>query len=254
MVMQPVTKAFGFIAHSPKIAPLLLGLPSVLGGYVFAAIVTLAGFAAALLAAVGVHLWLELPLHNKLRQALKPRVVLPPAEAASAVDWFKPWDAVLTRRDGLDRWFAGAECNTAWNCLDRHVAAGHGGRVALIYDSPVTGVKQTYNYRALLEEVETFAAVLAGLVLVAIGTFFAQAVATGFVGRAATADRGSASGLYLASYFLGGLTGSIVLGQLFDRLGWTACVAGVALALLLGMGLAHRLEVPRSAAPLPARA
>jgi peptidoglycan/LPS O-acetylase OafA/YrhL len=85
MVMQPVTKAFGFIAHSPKIAPLLLGLPSVLGGYVFAAIVTLAGFAAALLAAVGVHLWLELPLHNKLRQALKPRVVLPPAEAASAV-------------------------------------------------------------------------------------------------------------------------------------------------------------------------
>jgi len=85
------------------------------------------------------------------------------AAAASAIDWFRPWDAVLSRRDGLDRWFAGAECNTAWNCLDRHVAAGHGERVALIYDSAVTGVKRTYNYRALLEEVETFAAVLADL-------------------------------------------------------------------------------------------
>ena len=85
------------------------------------------------------------------------------AAAASAIDWFRPWDAVLSRRDGLDRWFAGAECNTAWNCLDRHVAAGHGERVALIYDSAVTGVKRTYNYRALLEEVETFAVVLADL-------------------------------------------------------------------------------------------
>ena len=55
--------------------------------------------------------------------------------------------------------------------------------------------------------------------------------ATGFVGRAATTDRGSASGLYLASYFLGGLVGSAVLGQVFDRLGWAACVVGVGVAL-----------------------
>src|SRR5438046_2613405 len=44
-------------------------------------------------------------------------------------------------------------------------------------------------------------AVLAGLMLVGVGTFFAQATATGFVGRAATTDRGSASGIYLAWYF-----------------------------------------------------
>ena len=41
-------------------------------------------------------------------------------------------------------------------------------------------------------------AVVAGLMLVGVGTFFAQAAATGFVGRAATADRASASGIYLA--------------------------------------------------------
>ncbi len=55
-------------------------------------------------------------------------------------------------------------------------------------------------------------AVLIGMVLVGAGTFFAQACATGFVGRAATSDRGSASGLYLACYFFGGLIGSAVLG------------------------------------------
>jgi MFS transporter, YNFM family, putative membrane transport protein len=74
-------------------------------------------------------------------------------------------------------------------------------------------------------------AVLLGMVLVAIGTFFAQAAATGFVSRAATADRGSASGMYLSCYFAGGLVGTAILGQVFDRLGWTACVIGIALAL-----------------------
>ena len=80
--------------------------------------------------------------------------------------------------------------------------------------------------------------------LIGVGTFFAQAAATGFVGRAATADRGSASGIYLACYFFGGLVGSAVLGQLFDRLGWSACVLGIALALIVAASLAFRLKVP----------
>ena len=65
------------------------------------------------------------------------------------------------------------------------------------------------------------------MVLMGVGTFFAQATATGFVSRAATIDRGSASGIYLACYFLGGLVGTAVLGQVFDRLGWTAYVIGI---------------------------
>ena len=90
------------------------------------------------------------------------------------------------------------------------------------------------------------AAVLPGMVLVGVGTFFAQATATGFVGRAATADRGSASGIYLACYFFGGLVGSAVLGQIFDRLGWTACVAGIGVALAVAAALGTRLVVPAS--------
>ena len=86
-------------------------------------------------------------------------------------------------------------------------------------------------------------AVLAGLTLVGVGTFFAQATATGFVGGAATADRGSASGIYLACYFFGGLVGTAVLGQVFDRVGWEACVAGVGLALAVAAWLAGGLKV-----------
>ena len=56
--------------------------------------------------------------------------------------------------------------------------------------------------------------VIAGMIFVALGTFFAQAIATGFVGRAAMSHRGAASGIYLASYFSGGLVGTAALGQL----------------------------------------
>ncbi len=94
----------------------------------------------------------------------------------------------------------------------------------------------------------SFAGLLLGLVLVAAGTFFAQATATGFVGRAAVMDRGSASGLYLASYFLGGLVGSAVLGKVFDRLGWTACVLGIGASLMLGAILTTKL-IARSNRP-----
>src|ERR1700749_3448130 len=52
--------------------------------------------------------------------------------------------------------------------------------------------------------------VLVGMVLVGIGTFFAQAAATGFVGQAAQENRGVASGTYLACYFVRGLVGRAV--------------------------------------------
>jgi predicted MFS family arabinose efflux permease len=90
-------------------------------------------------------------------------------------------------------------------------------------------------------------AVLTGMAMIGAGTFFAQATATGFVGRAATTDRGSASGIYLACYFFGGIVGSVVLGQLFVRFGWAACVAGIAAALIAAALLALRLTIPAPA-------
>lgn len=88
------------------------------------------------------------------------------------------------------------------------------------------------------------APVLIGLGLVGVGTFFAQAIATGFVGRAARTDRAAASGIYLACYFSGGLIGTAALGFTFERLGWPATVLGIGLALATAALLGARLRLP----------
>lgn len=86
-------------------------------------------------------------------------------------------------------------------------------------------------------------AFIAGLVLVGVGTFFGQAVATSYVGRVASRDRAAASGLYLSFYYCGGLAGAALVGQLFDRFGWNAALAGIfaalGLAAWLGRGLSE---------------
>jgi predicted MFS family arabinose efflux permease len=90
--------------------------------------------------------------------------------------------------------------------------------------------------------------VLAGLAIVGVGTFFAQATATGFVGRAAKHDRAAASGLYLSSYYLGGLAGAALLGRIFDAFGWPATVAAIAASIALAGALAAMLK-PSTAEP-----
>src|SRR6187431_1684977 len=84
--------------------------------------------------------------------------------AAREIDWYKPWDKVLDPYAGqYGRWFVGAECNTAYNCLDRHVERGRGQQKALIYDSPVTNTTRAYTYAELRDEVATLGGVLQDL-------------------------------------------------------------------------------------------
>jgi predicted MFS family arabinose efflux permease len=90
--------------------------------------------------------------------------------------------------------------------------------------------------------VPSLPAVLAGLAVVAAGTFFAQATATGFVARAAKRDRAAASGLYLASYYLGGLAGAAAIGRIFEAAGWPSAVAAIGVSLLGAVLLALMLK------------
>ncbi|HEX6616315.1 MAG TPA: AMP-binding protein, partial [Gemmatimonadales bacterium] len=84
------------------------------------------------------------------------------ADAAESVHWFRRWDAVLDRsRAPFYRWFPGAETNTCYNALDRHVEGGRADQVALIHDSPATSSVRSYTYRELRDEVARFAGVLA---------------------------------------------------------------------------------------------
>ncbi|MCA9552068.1 MAG: AMP-binding protein, partial [Myxococcales bacterium] len=85
-------------------------------------------------------------------------------EAAEAIHWDQPFEKVLDQsRVPFYRWFKGGKLNTCYNCVDRHVEAGRGDRAALIYDSPLTGTKDTYSYARLQGEVSRFAGVLRGL-------------------------------------------------------------------------------------------
>ena len=78
--------------------------------------------------------------------------------AAGAIDWVNPPTRAY---DGERGWYPGATLNTAYNCIDRHLAEGRGGEIALIYDSPVTGQLRRYSYSDLFEEVGRVSAMLA---------------------------------------------------------------------------------------------
>ena len=79
-------------------------------------------------------------------------------EAAAAIDWVRAPDRVYDSADGLHgRWFPDAALNMSANCLDRHVAAGHGAQDALIWDSPLAGARRCYSYAELLDNTARFA-------------------------------------------------------------------------------------------------
>jgi propionyl-CoA synthetase len=83
------------------------------------------------------------------------------AKAAEEIDWYKKWDAVLDDSNPpFYRWFPGAEVNTCYNAIDRHVERGRADQLAIIYDSPVTNSVRKYTYRELQNEVARFAGAL----------------------------------------------------------------------------------------------
>jgi len=84
------------------------------------------------------------------------------ADAAERVHWDKRWDKVLDDSNPpFYRWFAGGEVNTCYNTLDRHIEAGRGEQVALIYDSPVTDTIKRFTYTELRDLVALCAGALA---------------------------------------------------------------------------------------------
>lgn len=86
------------------------------------------------------------------------------AEAAQAIEWTRPAERVLDDSNPpFYRWFRGGRLNTCFNAVDRHVRDGRGEQVAIHYDSPVTGVKESITYAQLLDRVSRFAGALEGL-------------------------------------------------------------------------------------------
>jgi len=83
-------------------------------------------------------------------------------QAAEAIDWVtQPSKALFAENAPLYEWFVDGTVNTCWNAVDRHVEAGHGARVAIIHDSPVTGTVHKITYAELRSRVASLAGALA---------------------------------------------------------------------------------------------
>jgi len=83
-------------------------------------------------------------------------------QAAELVSWSKDWHTVCEWELPFAKWFLGGELNVSYNCLDRHVEAGRGDKVAFHWEGE-PGDTRTITYADLLDEVQRFANVLKGL-------------------------------------------------------------------------------------------
>jgi len=87
------------------------------------------------------------------------------SEVADRITWYKKWDTVreFDFVKGNIKWFDGAKLNVSYNCLDRHVEAGHGDQTAIIWEGNNPEEDQAFTYSELLAEVQKFANVLKSL-------------------------------------------------------------------------------------------
>jgi acetyl-CoA synthetase len=83
-------------------------------------------------------------------------------QAADVLTWSQEWHTICQWDLPYARWFVGGRLNVSENCLDRHVAAGRGDKVAFHWEGE-PGDTRTITYADLLDEVQRFANVLKGL-------------------------------------------------------------------------------------------
>ncbi len=82
-------------------------------------------------------------------------------EASKAIDWdVAPTRALDDTNAPLYEWFTDSKVNACYNAVDRHVEAGKGDQVAIIYDSPITGRKDKISFAELKDKVANLAGAL----------------------------------------------------------------------------------------------
>ena len=83
-------------------------------------------------------------------------------QAAALIDWDQEWETICEWDLPFSKWFVGGRLNVSHNCLDRHVLAGRGDKVAIHWEGE-PGDTRTLTYADLLDEVQRFSNVLKGL-------------------------------------------------------------------------------------------
>lgn len=75
-------------------------------------------------------------------------------EVGQLISWDKIYDQVLDdSKSPFPKWFCGGYLNACFNCVDRHIANGHGSKTAIIHDSPITNTVRKVSYQELLDTV-----------------------------------------------------------------------------------------------------
>ncbi|MDB4339149.1 acetate--CoA ligase [Rubripirellula sp.] len=93
------------------------------------------------------------------RRASEDRDAFWDQEAREHLHWFEPFQDVCQWNPPNAKWFVGGKTNASYNCLDRHVAAGRGDKVAIIWEGE-PGEQRTLTYQELLSEVAKCAAAM----------------------------------------------------------------------------------------------
>jgi acetyl-CoA synthetase len=83
-------------------------------------------------------------------------------EAAALLDWSEEWHTILEWNLPFAKWFIGGKLNATYNCIDRHVLAGHGDQVAYHWEGE-PGDTRTITYAELQDEVSQLANALRAL-------------------------------------------------------------------------------------------
>ena len=82
-------------------------------------------------------------------------------EISNDIFWYKkPTKILNSQNPPFYKWFEDGVTNTCYNALDLHINNGRGDKLAIIYDSPITGVQKKITYNELRNQVALFAGAL----------------------------------------------------------------------------------------------
>ena len=98
------------------------------------------------------------------KKAARDPVAFWEERAAKGLEWYKRWDEAYRWEPPYVKWFLGGKINACYNSLDRHVKAGKGDKVAVIWIPEPPGEQARFlTYKQLLDDTNRFANVLKNL-------------------------------------------------------------------------------------------
>ncbi|HEY8633767.1 MAG TPA: acetyl-coenzyme A synthetase N-terminal domain-containing protein, partial [Candidatus Dormibacteraeota bacterium] len=72
---------------------------------------------------------------------------------AERISWFEPWKGLYEWKPPYAKWYLGGKLNVCYNCVDRHVEAGHGDKVAFYWEGEPEDDRRAFTFAELQKSV-----------------------------------------------------------------------------------------------------